>query len=61
MKKLNLIVAIFLLNFVNLSAQQTVTNQNTTATDSLAQSLQINCYQRILSNLRVIVVELQLF
>lgn len=52
MKNLSLIVAIFLLNFVNLSAQQTVTNQNTTAADSLAQSLQINGYQRILSNLR---------
>jgi ribosomal protein L31E len=61
MKNLNLIVAIFLLNFVNLSAQRTFTNQNTTAADSLAQSLQINGYQRIPSNLRVIVVELQLF
>jgi ribosomal protein L31E len=61
MKNLNLIVAIFLLNFVNLSAQRTFTNQNTTATNSLAQSLQINGYQRIPSNLRVIVVELQLF
>ena len=52
MRNLNLIVAIFLLDFVILSAQQTVTIQNTTAADSLAQSLQINGYQRILSNLR---------
>ena len=52
MRNLNLIVAIFLLNFIILSAQQTVTNQNTTAADSLAQNLQINGYQRILSNLR---------
>jgi len=52
MRNLNLIVAIFLHNFVILSAQQTVTIQNTTAADSLAQSLQINGYQRILSNLR---------
>ena len=52
MKNINLFVAILLLNFANLSAQQTVTNQNTTAADSLAQSLQINGYQRILSNLR---------
>ena len=52
MKNINLFVAILLLNFANLSAQQTVNNQKTTAADSLAQSLQINGYQRILSNLR---------
>ena len=51
MKTLYLIAAFSILSFVNLSAQQTITNQNTTAADSLAQSLQINGYQRILSNL----------
>ena len=34
-----------------MTAQQTTLNQSTTAADSLAQSLQINGYQRILSNL----------
>ena len=53
MKNLWLFVIIILSNFIHLSAQQTLTNQNTNATDSLAQSLQINGYQRILSNLRV--------
>ncbi|MEL0225798.1 MAG: hypothetical protein VW912_03900 [Flavobacteriaceae bacterium] len=52
MKNLWLFVIMILSNFIHLSAQQTLTNQNTNATDSLAQSLQINGYQRILSNLR---------
>lgn len=51
MKNLYLIATFSILSFLNLSAQQTITNQNTTAADSLAQSLQINGYQRILSNL----------
>lgn len=51
MKNLCLIAILTILSFVNLSAQQTIPNQNTTAADSLAQSLQINGYQRILSNL----------
>lgn len=51
MKNLYLIAILTILSFVNLSAQQTIPNQNTTAADSLAQSLQINGYQRILSNL----------
>ena len=51
MKNLYLITVFLLLSNVNLFAQQTITNQNTTAADSLAQSLQINGYQRILSNL----------
>ena len=52
MKNLWLFFIIILSNFIHLSAQQTLTNQNTNATDSLAKSLQINGYQRILSNLR---------
>ena len=51
MKSLYIILIFSLLNFDNLSAQQTTLNQSTTAADSLAQSLQINGYQRILSNL----------
>ena len=51
MKSLYIILIFSLLNFANLSAQQTTLNQSTTAADSLAQSLQINGYQRILSNL----------
>lgn len=51
MKSLYLIATFSILSFLNLTAQQTITNQNTTAADSLAQSLQINGYQRILSNL----------
>ena len=51
MKNLYLITTFSILSFLNLTAQQTITNQNTTAADSLAQSLQINGYQRILSNL----------
>ena len=51
MKYVYLIAAFSILSFANLSAQQTIPNQNTTAADSLAQSLQINGYQRILSNL----------
>ena len=51
MKNLYLIAAFSILSFLNISAQQTITNQNTTAADSLAQSLQINGYQRILNNL----------
>lgn len=51
MKNLHLITTFSILSFLNLTAQQTITNQNTTAADSLAQSLQINGYQRILSNL----------
>ena len=53
MKNLWLFVIIILSNFIHLSAQQTLTNQNTNATDSLAQSLQINGYQRILTILVV--------
>ena len=51
MKNLYIILVFSLLNFAKLEAQQTILNQNTTAADSLAQSLQINGYQRILSNL----------
>lgn len=51
MKNLYLITTFSILSFLNLTAQQTITNQNTTSADSLAQSLQINGYQRILSNL----------
>ena len=40
-----------ILCFANLSAQQSINIQKTTAADSLAQSLQINGYQRILKNL----------
>ncbi|MEN8812642.1 MAG: hypothetical protein ABF256_07565 [Candidatus Arcticimaribacter sp.] len=51
MKNLYIILSFSLLNFATLTAQQTTLNQSTTAADSLAQSLQINGYQRILSNL----------
>ena len=51
MKNYCILAALTILSFVNLSAQQSIPNQNTSAADSLAQSLQINGYQRILSNL----------
>ena len=51
MKSLVLIVSFIVFPFVDLTAQQTISNQNITVADSLAQSLQINGYQRILNNL----------
>lgn len=51
MKKITLIASLVLFNLMNIAAQQNNITQNSTAADSLAQSLQINGYQRILNNL----------
>lgn len=51
MKNFCLNTVFSILFFTNLSAQQSINIQKTTAADSLAQSLQINGYQRILKNL----------
>ena len=51
MKKSLFLTTLTVLGFLNLTAQQTLINDNMSAADSLAQTLQINGYQRILSNL----------